>query len=134
MTDLLATLGSLVASLGNVQSAAVMKERLALAAEQLALVRTEVNDLTAQLGEAREQLALAADREARLNEQLLGLQAGGDQLAQRKGWTCDGCGGTRLQRVSTRPDPDFGDLGAKLAKCRCMACGAESEFQIDPGQ
>lgn len=134
MTDLLNTLGALVASLGNVQSAGVMKERLALAAEQLALVKAEVADLTAQLGEARSELALAAQRELELQQQVQALTNGGDELARRKGWSCDSCGGLRLQRVGARADPVFGVLGAKLIKCRCLGCGSESEFSLDPGQ
>lgn len=134
MTDLLGTLGALVASLGNVQSASVLKERVALATEQLALVRTELADLQAELAEAKSQLAASSQRERALQEQLQALQDGGDELARRKGWTCDACGGTRLKRVGVRPDPSFGDLGVKQVKCRCLSCQAESEFMFDQGQ
>lgn len=134
MTDLIATLGGLISSLGNVQSAAVLKERLALAADQLELVRAEVADLRAELVDARSQLAAAAQRELQLQQQLQGLQAGGDALARTKGWRCDGCGGAGLERVGARADPTFSMFGVKLLQYRCVSCQAVSEFQFDPGK
>lgn len=45
MTELLATLGSLIASLGNTQSAAALRERLALANDKFLLVKQRVEEL-----------------------------------------------------------------------------------------
>lgn len=132
MTDLLSTLGGLVASLGNVQSATVLKERLALAQDQAALVVRELADTQAKLAQALDERAAAQAQAQRLQTQLQALEHRYGPQANPKGYRCDGCGSARLSPAGAKPDPVFGDLGAKLALYRCADCSAVSEFAESP--
>ena len=128
MTELLATLGSLVSALGNAQSATVLRERLTLAQEQAALVVRELSDTRAQLVVALQQLAAAQAHAQSLQAQCHALEQRYGPQANAKGYRCSQCGGGRLSPCGAKPDPVFGRLGAKLALYRCADCGHVSEF------
>ena len=51
-----------------------------------------------------------------------------------KGEPCPKCRETAFTLQDSRPDPIFGDLGARIDRYLCSACGYEDERSRDPGR
>jgi hypothetical protein len=106
-------------------SAAILRERLTLAAEQYAALEKKVVELQAE----NERLE---SENFKLQEQVRNFKSSPAQNSNPDGYVCDHCGSSNLKRTGSRPDPVFGDLGAKQAVFRCNECGGESSFLQDP--
>lgn len=106
-------------------SAAILRERLTLAAEQYAALEKKVDELQAE----NERLE---SENSKLQEQVRNFKSSPAQNSNPDGYVCDHCGSSNLKRTGSRPDPIFGDLGAKQAVFRCQECGGESSFLQDP--
>lgn len=104
-------------------SAAVLREHLAIIkAEQAELERSNANLKTENAALQAEVLQLRQQTQA-IEKKLEAFQ--GNQV-------CDHCGAPGLVRIGSRPDPVFGELGAKQSVFRCPACGKESAFMQKP--
>lgn len=107
-------------------SAAILRERLVLAAEQYVALQKKVVELQAE----NERLE---SENSKLEEQVRNFKSSPAQNRNPAGYVCDHCGSSNLKRSGSRPDPVFGDLGAKQAVFRCTECGSESSFLQNPG-
>lgn len=46
-----------------------------------------------------------------------------DKLSRAPGEACPKCGTLEFRVESTKPHPDFGDMGVSIRQCKCGACG-----------
>ena len=108
-------------------SAAILREHLALLHAEYAALERKNHDLGLECQQQQTELEQLEIKCRELEQHLLHFH---DQnpLAYR----CDYCGSIRLKRSGSRPDPVFGDLGAKLAIFMCNDCGKESAFSQNP--
>ena len=107
-------------------SSAILKERLGFVATQYAALERRNADLEAQTKAQHAELEQLKVRAKDIEAQLQALTKSTGMLV------CDHCGNSNLTRVGSRPDPVFGDLGAKLAIYRCGACQGETAIAINP--
>jgi len=106
-------------------SAAILRERISLANDQYALLEKKVSDLQS------ENECLKLDN-SKLQEQIKNLENRVTRNSNPKGYVCDHCGSPQLKRTGSRPDPTFGDLGAKEALFVCLDCNQQSAFSENP--
>lgn len=101
-------------------SSAILKERLGLVAAEYAALERSAADLQAKNQSQATELQQLHAQVGSLQAQLQSLQSAHGKFV------CDHCGSPAIVRVGSRPDPVFGDLGAKVAVYRCSACNNET--------
>ena len=107
-------------------SSSILKERLGLVAEQYAALERRADDLQSKNSSQESELQQLRSQVQSLHAQLQSLQSA------HGNFVCDHCGSSSIVRVGSRPDPVFGQLGAKVSVYRCSACSAETTVAQDP--
>jgi predicted RNA-binding Zn-ribbon protein involved in translation (DUF1610 family) len=98
-------------------SAAILRERIDLAAQQYAILERENASLKLRIS------TLEAE-----NNSLKEQARSSSSTNNPSGYVCDHCGSSDIERIGSRPDPTFGNLGIKQAIFSCNSCGKQSTF------
>ena len=107
-------------------SATILKERLGFVAAEYGALERRHADLQTQRQEQAAELEQLRARVALLQSELEALRSAHGMLV------CDHCGSSGITRTGSRPDPLFGQMGAKLAVYRCTACSGETTVALNP--